>query len=145
MDALADAWPQLWSDGRVHDRHVLVGVEGYRGHGPSGTIGRRPPPATGRILAEVVCTDPGREREWDRWYDEQHLPDMMGSAAFARGSRWRRVRPPAFAPRFATLYDVEGLAVAEAVARSAAIMPGLVAAGRKPAWHTGGRTLVLVP
>jgi len=45
---------------------------------------------TGMIVAEVLCTDPDRVEEWDHWYDDQHLPDMMASGAFVAGSRWRR-------------------------------------------------------
>jgi hypothetical protein len=145
LERLEGAWPDLWADGRIHERHVLNGVEAFTGHGPSGTLPPPDPDRTGRILAMVRCTDPGRSAEWDRWYEDQHLPDMLATGAFAAGSRWRRERPPTLAPAHATLYDVAGIPLADAVARSAAAMPGLVAAGRKPSWHTGGLTLTLVP
>jgi hypothetical protein len=145
LDRLERAWPGLWADGRVHERHVLNGVEAFTGHGPSGSLLLPDVARTGRILALVRCTDPGRAEEWDRWYEEQHLPDMLATGAFATGSRWRRQRSPALAPSHATLYDVTGIPLADAVARSAAAMPGLVAAGRKPSWHTGGLTMTLVP
>lgn len=145
LDRLERAWPGLWADGRIHERHVLNGVEAFTGHGPSGTLAAPDPARTGRILAMVRCTDPGRTDEWDRWYEEQHLPDMLATGAFAAGSRWRRERSPTLAPSHATLYDVAGIPLADAVARSAAAMPDLVAAGRKPSWHTGGLTMTLVP
>jgi hypothetical protein len=145
LDRLEAAWPDLWADDRIHERHVLNGVEAFTGHGPSGTLAPPHPDRTGRILAMVRCTDPGRSAEWDRWYEDQHLPDMLATGAFAAGSRWRRERTPALAPAHATLYDVAGIPLADAVARSAAAMPGLVAAGRKPSWHTGGLTMTLVP
>jgi len=143
--ALVAAWPGLWSSRRVHEHHALDGVEAWVGHGPSGVLAPPDPARTGRILAAVQCTDPAREEAWDGWYEEQHLPDMLGSGAFTAGSRWRLLGVPALSPWCATLYDVGGCTLAEAVARSAAVMPGLVAAGRKPPWHTGGRTLTLVP
>jgi hypothetical protein len=145
VDVLARNWSRLWSEGRVHPRHVLAGVDGLVGHGPSGHHPEAAADLTGRILAFILCTDPARADEWDAWYDAEHLPDMMATGAFAAGSRWRRVRPAAFAPRLATLYDVAGMPVDEAVAISGAAMPGLVAAGRKPSWHAGGLTVVVEP
>jgi hypothetical protein len=143
--ALAEAWPGLWADGRVHERHVLAGVEAFAGHGPSGVLAGPDPARTGRILAFVLCTEPARAAAWDRWYEDQHLPDMLDTGAFAAGSRWSRAGAPLLGPRHATVYDVAGMALADAVALSAAAMPGLVAAGRKPSWHAGGLTLTLVP
>ena len=48
-------------------------------------------------------------------------------------------------PNHLTLYDVGLDSIDEAVARSAAVMPDLIAAGRKHRAHTGAMTLTLVP
>ncbi len=98
---------------------------------------------TGLIVAEVVCTDPARSAEWDDWYTDQHLPDMMASDAFAAGHRWTRNEPRLGGPNHLTVYEIAGRSVTDAIAQSAAIMPGLIAAGRKHPCHTGGRTLAL--
>jgi hypothetical protein len=145
LDALERAWPVWWEQGRIHERHVLAGADGLVGHGPRGVHPDPTSALSGRILAFVTCTDPRRTAEWDAWYDAQHLPDMMATDAFTDGTRWARVRPAPFAPRLATLYDIAGIPVEEAVRRSGDAMPGLVAAGRKPSWHAGGMTLVLRP
>jgi hypothetical protein len=145
IDSLARRWSQLWSQGRVHPRHVLAGVDALIGHGPSGWHPEPTAALTGRILAFILCTDPSKGDEWDAWYDAEHLPDMMETGAFVAGSRWRKVRPGSFSPRFATLYDVAGMRVEEAVAISGEAMPKLVAAGRKPSWHAGGLTVILEP
>jgi hypothetical protein len=145
LAALEQAWPKWWEAGRVHERHVLAGADALVGHGPNGVHPDPTSELTGRILAFITCTDPRRTAEWDAWYDAQHLPDMMDTGAFTAGSRWARIRPAPFAPRLATLYDIAGMPVEEAVRRSGEAMPGLVAAGRKPSWHAGGMTLVLRP
>lgn len=95
------------------------------------------------LAAEVLCTDPAAADEWDRWYDEQHLPDMMQSGAFVAGSRWRRdPRRPGGANDL-TLYEIADHTVEEAISMSAAVMPGLIAAGRKHPCHCGGPTMAL--
>lgn len=98
---------------------------------------------TGLIVAEVLCADPERDDEWDRWYDEVHLPDMMASDAFVAGSRWRRPRPRQGSANHLTVYEVSGVTVDAAIERSAAVMPDLVAAGRKHECHAGGLTWAL--
>jgi len=54
---------------------------------------------------------PGREREFDDWYRDRHLPDVLGLEGFAAAQRF------AFAPvgrwleaphRHLALYEVEG-------------------------------------
>jgi hypothetical protein len=88
--------------------------------------------------------DPAREVEWDEWYDREHVPDMLASGAFTAATRWRREPRRSLGADFVTLYDVSLPSIDEAVARSAAVMPGIVAAGRKHPAHTGALTLTLV-
>jgi hypothetical protein len=90
-----------------------------------------------------MCNDPRREAEWDRWNDEMHMPDMMDSGAFLGVSRWRRSTRGRHGPQHLTLYDVGPEGVDRAVERSAAVMPGLTAAGRKLDCHVGGLTVTL--
>lgn len=100
-------------------------------------------PAAALILAEVLCADPARVAEWDAWYDAQHLPDMLATGAFVAGSRWHREPPAAHGTNHLTIYEIAGLDLAEAVERSAAALPELLAAGRRHGCHTGGPTLSL--
>jgi len=97
----------------------------------------------GLIAAEVLCTDPDRHQEWDHWYDREHLPDMLASGAFVAGTRWRRATPRDGGANDLTLYEISGVSVDEAITRSAAVLPGLVASGRKHECHTGGLTMAL--
>ena len=107
----------------------------------------KPPPSpelTGHIFAQVLTNDPRREAEWDAWNDDVHMPDMLASDAFMGVSRWRRVGGSGRRARWLTLYDVGPIGIEEAVARSAAVMPGIVAAGRKHPTHVGALTVTLV-
>ena len=93
----------------------------------------------------MLCNDPAREAEWDAWYDEQHVPDMLSCGAFGAMSRWRRTPRTRVGSNFLTLYDVSTETVDEAVERSAATLAEIVAAGRKHETHTGALTVTLRP
>ncbi|MDH4168141.1 MAG: hypothetical protein OEW42_00995 [Acidimicrobiia bacterium] len=125
------------------DDHAIVNGEVLVPHGPHGAKAPVTPALSGHILANVLCTDHRREADWDRWYDDDHLPDMMASGAFTGASRWRRRLRPQWGAAHVTLYDIDMPVVTDAVERSAAVMPDLVARGRKHPCHCGGLTLAL--
>jgi hypothetical protein len=136
---------ELRDHDRMHPAHATIAAGVFVAHGP---YGRKPAPSadrTGHILTHVLCTDPRRVDEWDRWYDETHVPDMLSCGAFSAMSRWRRAIPNATGPNHVTLYDVATPTVDEAVQRSAATLAEVVAAGRKHECHTGGLTVTLRP
>jgi len=122
--------------------HVEIQRDGWRRAG-DGLQTDSTTDVTGLIIAHVLCADPRRTDEWDAWYDQQHLPDMMGSDAFVAGSRWRRAEPRTGGANHLTIYEVAGISVGEAIERSAAVMPQLVAEGRKHDSHAGGLTWAL--
>jgi hypothetical protein len=134
----------LRARGRLHDTHAVIDAVVYVAHG---RFADKPAPTDalrGHILAHVLSNDPTREAEWDEWYDREHVPDMMDSGAFTAATRWRREPRRALGPNHVTLYDVGHESIDTAVELSAAVMPGIVAAGRKHPSHTGALTLTLV-
>ena len=159
LDRLWTRRDELRRTGRIHPAHAETSLEVWAAHGgpqetgtahggPQGTgTAHGGPQGTGTarssIVAEVLCTDPAREAEWDRWYDEQHLPDMMATGAFTTGSRWVRHPRRGVGCDHLTVYDIADTDATTAVAASAAAMPELIAAGRKHECHTGGRTMAL--
>jgi hypothetical protein len=135
----------LRADGRAHPAHATVGAEVFTAHGRFGTKPEPSPVLRGHILTHVLCNDPAREAEWDAWYDEQHVPDMLSCGAFNAMSRWVRVPRARVGSNFLTLYDVATETVAEAVERSAVTLAEIVAAGRKHESHAGALTVTLTP
>ena len=134
---------RLFDRGEIDPNHCVMNVDLLESHG---RFDAKPFPTdslTGHILAYVMCNDPNREREWDVWNDEMHMPDMLESDGFTGVSRWRRKQDHRRGPRYLTLYDVGAIGIEEAVARSAAVMPGIIAAGRKLDCHVGGLTVTL--
>jgi len=140
-----DAGDALRVEGRMHAAHVTVAADVFRAHGRFGEKPEPSPALRGHILTYVLCNDPAREREWDAWYDEQHVPDMMSCGAFDALSRWRREPRIRAGSNFLTLYDVATDTVDEAVQRSATVLAEVVAAGRKHETHAGALTLMLRP
>jgi hypothetical protein len=136
---------ELRETGRIDPRHCVTNVDCLEAHG---RWNQKPMPSEslkGHILAYVMCNDPQREQEWDRWNDAVHMPDMMTSDAFTAVSRWRRQPENASGTNYLTLYDIGEGGTGLAVERSAAIMPGLAKAGRKMDCHVGGLTVTLGP
>ncbi len=140
-----DADDALRAEGRVHPAHVCLGADVLSSHGRFGTKPEPSPALRGHILTNVLCNDPAREAEWDSWYDDQHVPDMLSCGAFGAISRWRRTPSAHVGSNFLTLYDVSTDTVDEAVERSAATLGEIVAAGRKHETHAGGLTVTLRP
>ncbi len=142
-NALDECERKLREADEIDPNHCVINVDILEAHG---RWNQKPAPSedlTGHILAYVMCNDPTREAEWDRWNDEVHMPDMLASDAFATVSRWRRRTQGERGTRFLTLYDVGPIGVEAAVERSAAVMPGIAAAGRKLDCHVGGLTVTL--
>jgi hypothetical protein len=145
LDRLFAADRELRAEGRIHPTHAVIDAACFL---PHGSYTDKPDPSEelrGHILAWVFPNDPTRELEWTTWYDLEHVPDMMDSGGFSAATRWERTPRAPYGPNFITLYDVAHPSVDTAVQRSAAVMPGIIAAGRKHETHTGALTLTLVP
>jgi hypothetical protein len=145
VDDLLACHDALERAGRMHAAHSMIELDVLESHG---RWNRKAPPSPrlrGQILAYVACNRPQRADEWNRWYEDTHVPDMLESGAFAAATRWRRREPARYRANDLTLYDVSDRPVEEAVELSAAVMPGIVAAGRKLDCHVGALTVTLRP
>jgi hypothetical protein len=63
---------------------------------------------TGYIQTVVTAPVVGREDEFNRWYDDTHLPEMLQVPGFVAGRRYTLAGPRAAAgPRFLAVYEIE--------------------------------------
>ena len=46
------------------------------------------------LLVLTNCTDPARLEEFDRWYTDVHVPDVVETDGIVRGTRYRLTTPP---------------------------------------------------
>jgi hypothetical protein len=52
----------------------------------------------------MMDVDPAHEKEFNEWYDEEHLPERTRCPGFLSGRRFRAVEG---SPRYLALYDLE--------------------------------------
>ena len=45
------------------------------------------------LVVETNCVDAAREAEFNEWYDKIHLPDVLESPGFIRGTRYEFLMP----------------------------------------------------
>lgn len=59
------------------------------------------------VLAVTVDVDPDRDEEFNRWYDEVHVPEVVACEGIH--AAWRlRSDDPEQSPRYVTCYLVDG-------------------------------------
>lgn len=57
------------------------------------------------VLTDVV--DPLRETEFNEWYNEIHLPDIMQMPGFIRATRYENTDPDVGPGKFLAAYEIE--------------------------------------
>ena len=60
------------------------------------------------FFAYSDCADPAREKEFNDWYNEVHVPDMLETPGMIRATRWENVHPRGN-PRkkYIAMYEIE--------------------------------------
>jgi hypothetical protein len=54
------------------------------------------------------CKDPTREKEFNDWYSDMHVPDMLEIPGMIRATRWMSAEPERSQHRkYAALYEME--------------------------------------
>jgi hypothetical protein len=145
IDRIVASLDEQRDAGRMHPCHAVVAVDAFR---PTGRWNDKAEPSDklrGHVISYVMTNDPNHEDDWNHWLDNVHVPDMIESGAFVNASRWHRIDPARWGADYLTVYDVELDDLSEAVGKSGAVMPGLLAAGRMFTSHYGGMRAMLAP
>ena len=58
------------------------------------------------LVAETNCSDPSQEKEFNHWYDNIHMPDILETPGFIRATRYENSSPAEGRGKFLTLYKV---------------------------------------
>src|SRR4030067_3715012 len=58
------------------------------------------------ILQVMVDIDPELEAEWNDWYNNKHIPDILGCPGWYSAERYVRVAGND-GPKYTTIYEVE--------------------------------------
>jgi hypothetical protein len=62
------------------------------------------------MVIETHPSDPARDDEFNRWYDEKHLPDVCAVPGIVGARRYRMLQPDgagAAVPTYLAVYDLE--------------------------------------
>ena len=59
------------------------------------------------LAVETNCNDPSREREFNDWYDNIHLPDVLEPQGILSGTRYANVNPGEGRGKYLALYEIE--------------------------------------
>jgi len=59
------------------------------------------------LTVESNCCDPSREDEFNDWYDNIHLPDIMETPGFVSAVRYENTSPAEGQGRFLAMYEIE--------------------------------------
>jgi len=60
--------------------------------------------ASSALLVVQVDIDPAREDEFNRWYDEEHVPEKLAAPGFSSARRFKHFTIP---HRYLAIYEVE--------------------------------------
>jgi hypothetical protein len=59
------------------------------------------------LTVESNCCDPSREKEFNDWYDNIHLPDILETPGFVRAMRYENTNPAEGQGKFIAMYEIE--------------------------------------
>ena len=59
------------------------------------------------LVVETNSNDPAREVEFNEWYDNIHLPDVLEAPGFIKATRYENLNPSEGKGKFLALYDIE--------------------------------------
>ena len=63
------------------------------------------------LLHVTVDIDPQVEDEWNEWYNQKHIPEILLCPGFLNARRYRRVGPQG--TRYLAIYEMESAAAVE--------------------------------
>ena len=59
------------------------------------------------LTVESNCADPSKEKEFNKWYDKIHLPDILETPGFVRAARYENTNPAEGQGKFLAMYEIE--------------------------------------
>lgn len=59
------------------------------------------------LIVESNCCDPSKEKEFNDWYDNVHLADILETPGMLRATRYKNDSPAEGRGKFLALYEIE--------------------------------------
>lgn len=108
LGAFATALPEMRARLREQGRYspllqgVVPGVVFKRLGGEFCAASR---PTRGILAMLTNCKDPAREEEFNRWYNDVHIPDVLGIGAYHTAYRYESLDPQVTKGKYLALYE----------------------------------------
>lgn len=67
------------------------------------------------LVVGLNCSDPAKEAEFNKWYNNIHFPDVLETPDFVRATRWEHTSPGEKDAKFLALYEIETDDIQEAM------------------------------
>lgn len=82
------------------------------------------------IAVYTDSADPAREAEFNEWYDQTHLPDVLKYPGITRATRYQNISPEGGPGNFLAIYEVESDDIEQTLAGLRDYLAELRAKGR---------------
>ncbi|WP_261540164.1 DUF4286 family protein [Burkholderia multivorans] len=82
------------------------------------------------FMVESNCADPERENEFNDWYDQVHVPDLLKEDAFVAASRYEALPSQGNRGKFVALFQLETDDINQAMKKHEETEESLKSAGR---------------
>jgi len=66
-------------------------------------------PALGILLVLSNCKDGAKEQEFNRWYEDVHIPDILDTGAFHTAYRYESLDPEATKAKYLAIYETDNI------------------------------------
>jgi len=99
--------PKWRAEGRHFLEYALMDLKFFRPVGRWANLDAPSSTVQARVYVLSLCGDRSREDEWNQWYDEVHVPDILDVDGFVSATRWELVNPTPYGANYLALYDVD--------------------------------------
>lgn len=82
------------------------------------------------FIVESNCTDPDREADFNEWYNNIHLPDMLELPAVLRVDRYENIDPEDGEGKYIAMYEMESDDIQKTMDDTAQHVQALTGRGR---------------
>ena len=87
-------------------------------------------PTLGILLVLSNCKDAAQEQEFNRWYEEVHIPDILDAGGFHTAYRYESVDPAATKAKYLAIYETDNIDPAKAREKHSAARADWIQRGR---------------
>jgi hypothetical protein len=82
------------------------------------------------LVVESNCTDPEREEEFNDWYNNVHIPDVLEAEGHIKAERFELINPVEGKGKYLAIYEIESDDFDETWAKATVKIKEKIARGR---------------